>query len=440
MSTADEEFAWAVRALLAQPFITRGADVWPAIVANSAELTDYFEDGCGWTLDVDARRGSARLLKRHREPDPTRPLRRENGTAMRRGGYAILLFVASELVSRPTTTVGDLADNLAAASLADTTLPAFDATVYAHRLLFVDALHWFVSYGFAQVTAGDLERYSGGTGDAVVVADAARFSELLATATPPSRVTASSTADWVTALTAEPRYQLVLDGRGDADAVNRFARHQLGRRLLDDPCMEVASLSEDQQRYLASIAGRGVVRAAVERAGFVLEEASDVLVAVDPTGEATDRSFGRTVDTVTQVAVAVLDEVKPNRDTVDAVPVEDVEAFVADLLADDLEWAAAYQKPGGARALARAALDVLVAFNLVTVDETADVADMTTPSAPDPADPATHDPEPGGPDAGIADDVSVTRERAARLVRPAPSAARFVTNVIDNRSLSKDTP
>ena len=182
------------------------------------------------------------------------------------------------------------------------------------------------------------------------------------------------------------------------------------------------------------------MRAAVERAGFVLEEASDVLVAVDPTGEATDRSFGRTVDTVTQVAVAVLDELKPNRDTVDAVPVEDVEAFVADLLADDLEWAAAYQKPGGARALARAALDVLVAFNLVTVDDTADVPDMTTPSAPDPADPATNDPDPGGPVAGIADDVSVTPERAARLVRPAPSAARFVTSVIDNRSLSKDTP
>lgn len=411
MTATDEEFAWAARALLATPFITRGADVWPAIVARSAELGDYFEETCGWTLNVDARRGTARLYKRHRTPDPTRPLLRDNGTAMRRGGYAIVALVAAELVSRPATTVGDLADNLAAASLADTTLPAFDPTVHAHRLQFVDALRRFVAGGFAQITAGDLDRYRGGTGDAVIVADPARFSELLATATPPSRITATTTGEWVDALATEPRYQLVTEGRGDVDAVNRHARHQLGRRLLDDPCVDVESLDDEARRYLASISGRAVLRTAVERAGFILEEASDVLVAVDPTGEATDRTFGRTVDTVTQVAVAVLDDLKPNRDTVDPVPVATVEAFVADLLADDTEWAAAYQKPDGAHLLTREALDVLTAFDLVTIE-------------PAPAPPEDVD---GGATPGL-------------VVRPAPSAGRFVTTVIDSRTPTEETP
>lgn len=414
MNAVDEEFAWAARALLAQPFITRGSDVWPAIVAHGAALTDYFEDTCGWTLSIDTRRGSARLHKRHATPDPTRPLRRDNGTPMRQAGYAILALVASELVSRPTTTVGDLADNLTAASRADTTLPAFDVTVHAHRLAVTAALNWFVTSGFAQITAGDLDRYRAGTGDAVVVADPSRFSELLATATPPSRVTASTTEEWVEALATEPRYQLVADGRGDTDAVNRHARHQIGRRLLDDPCVDILSLDDDAQRYLASITGRAVLRSAVERAGFILEESSDILVAVDPTGEATDRTFGRTVDTVTQVAVAVLDEIKPNRDTTDPVPVEDIETFVTALLADDEGWATSYQKPGGAHLLAREALDVLAAFALITIED----------------DSPTGAPPVGGDQPAP----------AVRTVRPAPSAGRFVTTVIDSRSPTEDTP
>lgn len=415
-STPDAGFAAAVRALLERPFLTRSDDIWPAIVANDTALVEYFEETCGWALTVDARRGHARLHKRRVEPDPTRSLRRDNGTPMRRGGYAMLALVAAELVSRPTTTVGDLADNLATAALADTTLPAFDPTVHAHRLAFVDALRWYVTNSFAQITAGDLDRYHGGTGDAVIAADPARFSELLATSTPPSRVPAGTTDDWVAALSAEPRYQLVEDGRGDSDAVNRHSRHQLGRALLDDPGVIIEDLDDNARRYLASGPGRARLRDATERAGFIYEESSDVIVAVDPSAEATDRTFGRSVDTITQVAIAILDEITPNRDSTDAVSVDTIEAFVDTLLGQDPDWAASYQKPGGAQLLAREALETLAAFTL------------TTPAPTTPA--ATFESDPG-----------TAAATGTLAVRPTPLAGRFVTTVIDSRTgFTEETP
>lgn len=415
MSALDEEFAFAARSLLAQPFLTRGDDAWPAVVAQRLALIEHFEDICGWALDVDLRRGTARLHKRRCAPDPTRPLRRENGTPMRRGGYALLALAAAELVSRPTTMVGDLADNLRTASLADTSLPPFDPTVHQHRLLFVDALRWFVTNGFAQITAGDLDRVAGGTGDAVIVADPSRFSQLLSASTPPSRVIATTTDAWVTELSAEPRYQSVLEGRAEPDAVNRHARHQLGRRLLDDPCVHVDDLDADTRHYLGSTTGRGLLRSAVQRSGFILEESSDLLVAADPTTEATDRTFGRTTDTITQVAIAILDELTPNRDSRHAVTVEHLEAFVTDLLADDVQWAASYQKPGGAQSLAREALDTLIAFQLVLVTEAPvrpEVTALTDGAAP-----------------------GHTAATTLRQVRPTPSAGRFVITVVDSRHL-----
>lgn len=361
----DTEFAVAVRALLDRPFLTRTDPVWPAVAAHGDELADYFEDACGWALRIDRRAGTARLAKRHRQPDPTRPLRKSNGRPMRRSGYGMLFLIAAELISRPMTTVGDLADNIAAATRADTTLPAFDPTVHSNRLGFVDALRWYVDAGFVDVTAGDLDRYSGGADDAVLTAEPARFAQLLATATPPSRLQADTTEEWIEALADEPRYQLVEDGRADVEAINRRARHMLGRALLDDPAVLLDDVDDDVRRYLMSGPGRARMRSAVERAGFVFEESRDVLVAVDPTGEASDASFGGNVDIITQVAVAVLDELLPNRDAVEPVAAVDVESFVEGLLAEDRQWAASYQ-PDGAATLASAALDVLAGFALVT--------------------------------------------------------------------------
>lgn len=395
MKRADqgEQFAYAARALLGYPLITRDHGAYSEVARNSAALTAYFEETCGWTLHVDRRAGTARLHKRRSIPDATRGAVRPNGERMRAAGYATLMLVLAELISRPTTTVGDLADNLAAAYLADSSLPAFDPTVHAHRLRFVDALRWADEAGLIAVTAGDLARYQGGEGDAVVVADTNLIAQVLSTGTPPSRIRlATEAADvesWVAALCAEPRYRQAAEGVADTDATNRWARHMLGRVLLDDPVLDTSDLDPNIAAYLGSGAGRQWLRNRVAAAGLALEENADCLISVDETAEATDRTFGRNPDHAVQVAVAILDEFCPDRAPQDS-PRAEVVAFVAALLEADTTWASKYPRDGVA--LADAALETLTAFGLARTDDT--------------------------------------------VVRPTPAVGRFVTTVIDSRTNS----
>lgn len=393
MKRADqgERFAFAVRALLGQPMIDREHVAYPEVARNGAALTSYFEETCGWTLHVDRRAGTARLHKRRSDPDATRGATRPNGERMRAAGYATLMLVLAELISRPTTTVGDLADNLAAASLADSTLPAFDPTVHTHRLRFVDALRWADEAGLVAVTAGDLARYQGGEGDAVVVADTNLIAQVLSTGTPPSRIRlatgAAEVESWVAALCDEPRYRQAADGLADTDATNRWARHMLGRALLDDPVLDTTTLDPAIGAYLGSSAGRQWLRNRVAAAGLALEENADCLISVDETAESTDRTFGRNPDHTVQVAVAILDEFCPDRVPQDT-PIADVVTFVAALLEADATWASKYPRDG--EALAEAAVETLVAFGLARTDGT--------------------------------------------VLRPTPAVGRFVTTVIDSRS------
>lgn len=377
----ETSFADAVRALLRRPLLDRSSPAWSAIVTNRTALIEYFEENCGWTLHVDTRLGLARLHKRC-APDATRPLNRigdKQNNPMRRDGYAVLMLTAAELVTRPVTTIGSLADNLAAASLTDPTLPAFDTGIAAHRRQLVDAIAWFVSQDLLEVTAGSLDDYQDRSGDAVLVADPTRFGRLLSSATPPSRLQADD--DWIAELAHEPRYDAVTEGRADAEAENRYARHTIGRRLLDDPALLTDDLDEIQARYLTQGGGFAALRRAVGRAGLDLEANSDCMVAVDETTESTDRTFGRRADTVTQVAVAIVDLLCPNRVGTTAA-IADVTEVVAMLLADDMAWAVAYQNEGGAQRLTDRALHLLAGFCLVQFDDNNNPIDVTaTPVA-----------------------------------------------------------
>jgi uncharacterized protein (TIGR02678 family) len=377
----DTSFADAVRAFLRRPLLDRSSPAWSAIVTNRTALIEYFEENCGWTLHVDTRLGLARLHKRC-APDATRPLNRvgdKPNNPMRPDGYAVLMLTAAELVTRPVTTIGSLADNLAAASLTDPTLPPFDTGVATHRRQLVDAIAWFVSHNLLEVTAGNLDDYQERSGDAVLVADPTRFGRLLSSATPPSRLQAGD--DWIAALAHEPRYDSVAEGRADAEAENRYARHTIGRRLLDNPALLTADLDEIQARYLTQGGGFAALRRAVGRAGLDLEANSDCVVAVDETTESTDRTFGRSADTVTQVAVAIIDLLCPNRDGTTA-PIEDVVDLVAMLLAEDTGWAVAYQNDGGAQRLTDSALQLLAGFGLARFDDDNNPTGVTaTPAA-----------------------------------------------------------
>ncbi|MTV27823.1 TIGR02678 family protein [Nitriliruptoraceae bacterium ZYF776] len=374
----QHERATAIRALLATPLLTRqnDPDSFALAAVHRTWLTTWFDERCGWPLTVDLHGGFARLAKRRSGRDATRGARRTaDGQPFDQLRYVLLFSVAAELVARPHTTIADLADTLQVVTTADPELPSFDPTEHRHRRAYTDVLRWLLDHGFAQLTAGDLDRYGHEGHDAVLEADVTRLAVLPGTARSPSHLDVPPTdhAGFVTALADEPRYGTAHDRVGDDDLRNRWARHQLLRELLDDPAVLRDQLLPEADAYLDTPTGRRVAQQAVADAGMVLERHAEVLLAIDARRQATDATFGDRASTVAQVAAVLLDELC----AADApVPHDRLRTRCRHLLDGDPGWATTYQDDTGHRRLAAAALDLLVAFALATVEH-----DEVTPTA-----------------------------------------------------------
>jgi uncharacterized protein (TIGR02678 family) len=369
--TLEAERAEAVRRLLARPLLTREADddVFRLVASHREWLVEWFDRACGWPLHVDVHGGTARLVKRRRAPDATRPARRPTDQRpFDVTRYVLAMLVAAELVARPHTSIGDLADAVAVVAASDDALPGFDAADHRHRNAFVDVLRWLVDQGMVRVTAGDLERVGNAGGDAVLEADVGRLAQLPSSTTPPSRITASDTAGWIDALSDEPRYGDPHEPDADPERRNRWGRHQVLRGVLDDPAADMADLDDAAVRYLSTPAGRQVVADAAADAGMVLERHADVLVAVDASRQASDRTFAERASTVAQAVGVLLGELVEVDRRPRSVSVAHLEAVTARLLAADPGWARAYQDESGGRRLAREALDELIAFGLARAE------------------------------------------------------------------------
>ena len=147
MSAAGTEREWyaaSIRALLADPLVLRSRDeeTFRAIAAERTPLAAWFEDNLGWQLCVDVRAGIARLHKRTAGPDARRGLRRSRSSkrpfdAFR---YQLLTLACAQLLRRPHTTLGDLADAVTRIAAGDADLHAFDVARFSDRIAFVDAL------------------------------------------------------------------------------------------------------------------------------------------------------------------------------------------------------------------------------------------------------------------------------------------------------------
>jgi uncharacterized protein (TIGR02678 family) len=416
---ADERSA-AVRALLASPLLdtTAEPDAFRLVVRHAQWLVDYFETTCGWTLTVDPTSGFARLAKRPAALDTTRPLRRSRGDAapFDRRRYQLLCLVCAELVRHPYTTVG----LLAAAVTADAGL---DTSRHRERTAFVDALRALMAWGALRATAGEVDAFvDSERANALLTADTARLHRLLVAGTAPTALAGGAGGDAVrvtgTAPTAlagrdtrvtggdaarvtgsaptalagdtrvtggdaarvdveyaiarlldEPRYGDPAGG-GDAgaDTRHRWARHRLGRRLLDDPVAHLDDLSPAERDYLATPSGRRWVRDRVTEAGFELEERAEGLLAVDPDGIATDRQFPSPMGHAHQLALLLVDRLvtvgpegarRPGR----LGPAE-LRAEVDAVLARFPGWARGQRHGDGPDRLAAEAVELLVSFGL----------------------------------------------------------------------------
>ncbi|MGH9225399.1 MAG: TIGR02678 family protein [Acidimicrobiales bacterium] len=422
----------AVRTLLAAPLLVADSDAegFALVARHRSWLVRYFDDTCGWGLDVDVPGRTARLTKRSSRPDPTRPARRARGANLPfdRRRYELLARICAELAGHGVTTIGLLASALEPAGAG-----GFESGLQRERAAFVDALLLLARWGVVRFEGGEVDRYVGdGAGNALVVVNSARLHRLLAPATPVSRVDAPTTAEAAAALRVEPRYGFALDddgagdGAGDDEARGgagggagegraagtgagpaggtpgdgwRRARHSLARRLLDDPAVHLDELDSEERAYLASPSGRRWLRERVAEAGFVLEERAEGLLAVDPDAIATDLRFPAPASTAKQVALLLVEELVPGTDGARSPrprTLAQLAGAVGRLLAAHPTWAKDYQagapaavgatppvaaieEPGpgaglsssradGPRRLAAAAIEVLASVSLVSVD------------------------------------------------------------------------
>jgi uncharacterized protein (TIGR02678 family) len=346
----------AARSLLASPLLDAGNDPdgFRAVVRHAPWLTEFFEQSCGWALTV--------------EVDATRPLRRARGeeAPFDRRRYQLLCLVCAELVRHPVTTVGLLASAMVGAT-------GLDTGRYGERAAFVDALRALRSWGALKVVAGEVDAFlDSQQANAILTADTARLHRLLVSSTAPSSL--AGDLDFHAALERmleEPRYGPIGEaepGEVSDEARNRWARHRLGRRLLDNPVIHFDDLSQMERDYAASISGRRWLRERAADAGFDLEERSEGLLAVDPDGTATDIRFPAPLGHAYQLALLLADRLittgSDGRRRLGRLEPDQLRAEVGDVFARFPGWARGQREEGGPQRLAREAVDLLVSFGL----------------------------------------------------------------------------
>jgi len=362
------ERSGAIRRLLATPLLDAEADAggFRAVVRHASWLADYFEQTCGWTLTVDSAGGFARLAKRGVGADATRPLRRTRGEGapFDRRRYQLLALVCAELVRHPVTTVGLLARSIAADANLDTSR-------YGERGAFVDALRVLAAWGALRVSVGDVDAFvDSEQANAILTADTARLHRLLVSAVAPSALPDDLGVDAaIERLCAEPRYGGAADeDEAVGEARNRWARHQLGRRVLDDPAVHLDDISAVERDYLASLSGRRWVRERATEAGLELEERLEGLLPIDPEGIATDRRFPAPQGNAHQLALLLVDRLVPtgldDGRRLGRLDPGQLHTEVAAIMARFPSWARGSREGAGPEQLTREAIDLLVAFGL----------------------------------------------------------------------------
>jgi uncharacterized protein (TIGR02678 family) len=290
MTTAvtDENLAQrraALRALLAKPLLTAGADdeVLRLVRRHAADLRDWLAAETGWRLVVDAE--SARLFKTVGHEDGTHPAREGRGRpAFGRRRY-VLACLALAVLERADAqiTLGRLAEGVLVAAgepeLADAGV-VFTLSRRDQRSDLVAVVRLLLGLGVLERVAGDEDAYLTATGDVLYDVRRRVLAALLTGARGPSTIEASGHAARLAELTSEP----VPD---TDDLRNRALRHRVTRRLLDDPVVYYDELTDDERGYLVS--QRHAITRRIEQAtGLVAEMRAEGVAMVDPDDELTD--------------------------------------------------------------------------------------------------------------------------------------------------------
>jgi uncharacterized protein (TIGR02678 family) len=258
---AEGERRRAARALLAKPLLTAGTDEFRLVRKHAVELAAWFTQETGWRLAVDTQ--TARLFKTPaRITDGTRPAVTSRGQVPFTRRRYVLLCLALAVLDRSDAqiTLGRLADGVLTGAadpvLADAGVE-FRMERREERSDLVAAVRLLLDIGVLRRVAGDEESFISASGhrddtptahaDSDVLYDVERrvLAEMLSSTRGPSTVSAIDVERRLAELTAEPA--------PDTDETRlRALRHRLTRRLLDDPVVYYADLSDEERGYLVS--------------------------------------------------------------------------------------------------------------------------------------------------------------------------------------------
>jgi len=326
----EEELREAVRTLLMRPLLGPQHDSFSLVTRHAEVLREWFLRETGWMLEVE--RGGARLFKR--PADLTSAVRGFDGYDRRR---YVLLCLACAVLERadPQITLrllGERLLNLAAESELAALGFSFTLISQHERRELVSVCKTLLDLGVLGRVAGEEEAFvqSGGEqADALYDIHRRALAGMLAAVRGPStwalQDAPATLDDRLRALTEEPV--------ADSDEGRRTAvRHQLARRLLDDPVIYIDSLAPEARAYFITLRGTMAARLC-EATGLTPESRAEGLALVDDAGELTDV----------------------------AMPAEGTEAHATLLVADFLARGCRQGKPVGAATVQEAAAPVRMA-------------------------------------------------------------------------------
>lgn len=288
-AVADENLSQrrtALRALLAKPLLTAGADdeVLRLVRRHAPDLREWLAAETGWRLVVDAE--SARLFKTvANSDDGTHPAREGKGRpAFGRRRYVLACLALSVLERADAQiTLGRLAEGVLVAAgepeLAEAGV-VFTLSRRDERSDLVAVVRLLLGLGVLERVAGDEDAYLTATGDVLYDVRRRVLAALLTGTRGPSTIEETWHAARLSELTSEP----VPD---TDDLRNRSLRHRMTRRLLDDPVVYYDELTDDERGYLVS--QRHAITRRIEQAtGLVAEMRAEGVAMVDPADELTD--------------------------------------------------------------------------------------------------------------------------------------------------------
>lgn len=361
-----DEFRRGLRALLLCPLMSAQHADFPAVRRQAERLREWFAREAGWPLHVD--REGARLYKRPGDlADATRGL---PGYDRRR---YVLLCLACAVLERadPQISLRLLGERIMQEA-ADPALQslgyAFTLRGVAERRELVTVCRTLLELGVLERVAGDEESFvqqgEGQAADALYDVQRRLLAGLLAAVRGPSTWPAAETpADTEARLAALVAAHTVDSEQGRRDAL----RHQLTRRLLDDPVLYTDTLTPDAQAYFTNQRGAMAARLC-EATGLVAEQRAEGLALVDAGGELTDVAMpAEGTDAHATLLVAEY-LARRLRETRQALRVADEE--IAALLRGAVDrygryWRKSARVPGAEHELATVALDRLQRLGLI---------------------------------------------------------------------------